>query len=143
VNRPSLWDYLPQPEKDCIPPQDREDRQVYTGYWIYYNRDGSVLFGTETREYFGILPAEIARAVPESVINCIACIVFEAHRSGRREAYTYLKEFVLEKLEVPDWPLDPCRSFRERRRLPCRPNRHEVPILACSLIGEIVRPIIH
>ena len=72
------------------------------GYWIYYNRDGSVLFGTETREYFGILPAEIARAVPESVINCIACIVFGAHRSGRREAYTYLKEFVLEKLEVPD-----------------------------------------
>ena len=54
MNRPSIWDYLPQPEKDCIPPQDREDRQVYTGYWIYYNRDGSVLFGTETREYFGI-----------------------------------------------------------------------------------------
>ena len=47
------------------------------------------------------------RAVPESVINCIACTVFEAHRTGRREAYTYLKEFVLEKLEVPDWPLDP------------------------------------
>ena len=76
MNRPSIWDYLPQPEKDCIPPQDREDRQVYTGYWIYYNRNGSVSFGTETREYFGILPAEIARAVPESVINCIACIVF-------------------------------------------------------------------
>ena len=71
VNWPSIWDYLPQPEKDFIP-QDREDRQVYTGYWIYYNRDGSILFGTETREYFGILPAEIARAVPESVINCIA-----------------------------------------------------------------------
>jgi hypothetical protein len=33
-------------------------------------------------------------------------MIFEAHRSGRREAYTYLKEFVLEKLEVPDWPLD-------------------------------------
>ena len=62
MNRPSIWDYLPQPEKDCVPPQDREDRQVYTGYWIYYNRDGSVLFGTETREYFGTLPAEIARA---------------------------------------------------------------------------------
>jgi hypothetical protein len=36
------------------------------GYWIYYNRNGSVSFGTETREYFGILPAEIAGAVPES-----------------------------------------------------------------------------
>ena len=36
---------------------------------------------------------------PESVIKCI---VFGAHRSGRKEAYTYLKEFVLEKLEVPD-----------------------------------------
>jgi hypothetical protein len=77
------------------------------GYWIYYNRDGSVSFGTETREYFGSLPAEIVCAVPESVINCIACTIFEAHRTGRREAYTYLKEFVLEKLEVPDWPLDP------------------------------------
>ena len=99
--------------------QDREDRQVYTGYWIYYNRDGSVLFGTETREYFGILPAEIVRAVPESVINCIACIVFGAHRSGRREAYTYLKEFVLEKLEVPDWPLD---------RLPKLPRKTPPPL---------------
>jgi hypothetical protein len=33
--------------------------------------------------------------------------IFEAHRTGRREAYIYLKEFVLEKLEVPDWPLQP------------------------------------
>jgi hypothetical protein len=33
--------------------------------------------------------------------------IFEAHRTGRREAHTYLKDFVLEKLEVPDWPLDP------------------------------------
>jgi hypothetical protein len=30
-----------------------------------------------------------------------SCIVFGAHRSGRREAYTYLKEFVLEKLGGP------------------------------------------
>ena len=107
MSRPSIWDYLPQPERDGIPPQDREDRQVYRGYWIFYNRDGSISFGTETREYFGSLPAEIVRAVPESVIKCIACTVFEAHRTGRREAYTYLKEFVLEKLEVPNWPLDP------------------------------------
>ena len=70
MNRPSIWDYLPQPEKDRIPPQDREDRQVFTGYWIFYNRNGSVSFGIETRDYFGTMPAEIARAVPESVINC-------------------------------------------------------------------------
>ena len=38
MNRPSIWDYLPQPEKDRIPPQNREDRQVFTGYWIFYNR---------------------------------------------------------------------------------------------------------
>ncbi len=37
----------------------------------------------------------------------IACMIFEAHRTGRREAYTYLKDFFLEKLEVPDWSLDP------------------------------------
>lgn len=30
------------------------------------------------------------RAVPESVINCVACLIFEAHRTGRREAYNYL-----------------------------------------------------
>lgn len=86
------------------------------------NRDGSVLFGTETREYFGILPAEIARAVPESVINCIACIVFGAHRSGRREAYTYLKEFVLEKLEVPDWPLDHMPKLPRKTPPPLPPD---------------------
>jgi hypothetical protein len=60
MNRPSIWDYLPQPEKDSIPPHEREDRQVFTGYWIYYNRNGSVSFGTETRDYFGTMPAEIA-----------------------------------------------------------------------------------
>jgi hypothetical protein len=32
--------------------------------------------------------------------------VFEAYRTGHREAYTYLKDFVLETLQVPDWPLD-------------------------------------
>ena len=94
MSRPSIWDYLPQPERDCIPPQDREDRQVYAGYSIFYNRNGSVSFGTETREYFGTLPAEIACAVPESVINSVACMIFAAHRMGRREAYTYLKEFL-------------------------------------------------
>ena len=62
------------------------------------------LFGTETREYFRIFPAEIVHAVAESVINFIACTVFEAHRTGRKDALT---DFVLEKLEGPDWPLDP------------------------------------
>ena len=143
MNRPSIWDYLPQPEKDCIPPQDREDRQVYTGYWIYYNRDGSVLFGTETREYFGILPAEIARAVPESVIDCIACIVFEAQE--RPQGGLYLPE-----------------GFRSRKtggaRLASRPHAEasakdaaslaariamKFQYLVCSLIDEIGRPIIH
>ena len=56
----------PEPERDCMPLHDREGRQVYGGYWIFYDRDGSVSFGTETHEYFGSLPAEIVRAVPES-----------------------------------------------------------------------------
>jgi hypothetical protein len=76
----------------------------------------------QTREYFGTLPAEIARAVPESVINCIACIIFDAHRTGRREAYTYLKEFVLEKLEVPDWPLDPMPKLARMTPPPLPPD---------------------
>jgi hypothetical protein len=41
MNRPSIWDYLPQLERDCIPSQDREDRRVYAGYWIFYDRNGS------------------------------------------------------------------------------------------------------
>jgi hypothetical protein len=102
VNRPSIWHYLPQPERDCVPPQDREDRQVYSGYWIFYNRDGSVSLGTETREYFGALPAEIVRAVPESVINCIACTVFDADQPER----TSVK------------PLRECAEWRPLPRLP-------------------------
>jgi DNA polymerase III delta prime subunit len=68
------------------------------------------------------MPAEIARAVPESVINCIACMIFEAHRTGRREAYTYLKEFVLEKLAVPDWPLDPMPKLPRMTPPPLPPD---------------------
>jgi hypothetical protein len=98
MDRPSIWDYLPQPGRDYVPPQDR---QVIREYWIFYNRDGSVSFGTETQEYFRSLPAEIVRAVAESVISCIACTIFEAHRTGRREAYTYLKEFVRKSSKFP------------------------------------------
>jgi hypothetical protein len=122
MNRPSIWDYLPQPERDRIPPQEREDRHVYGGYWIYYNRSGSVSFGTQIREYFGTLPAEIARAVPESVINCLACMIFEAHRAGRKEAYNYLKEFVLEELAVPDWPRDPLPRLPSKTPPPLPPQ---------------------
>ena len=142
MNRPSIWDYLPQPEKDCIPPQDREDRQVYTGYWIYYNRDGSVLFGTETREYFGILPAEIARAVPESVINCIACIVFGAHRSAAGKPIPTSKSSFWKNWRSPTGRSSLCRSFRERRRLPCRPShhKHRVREMFSSLPGDYPDP---
>ena len=65
--KPSIWEYLPQPERDCIPPRDRQDRQVWPGYWIYHNRDDSISFGTEQRDYLGWLPAEITRADPESL----------------------------------------------------------------------------
>jgi hypothetical protein len=36
--------------------------QVYAGYRISYNRNGSVSFGTETWEYFGTLPGIEHRA---------------------------------------------------------------------------------
>ena len=85
--KPSIWEFLPQPERDHIPPRERQDRQVWPGYWIYHNRDDSISFGTEQRDYFGWLPAEITRAVPESVINTIASMVCHAHRMGRKEAY--------------------------------------------------------
>ena len=103
--KPSIWEYFPQPERDCIPPRARQDRQVWPGYCIYHNRDDSISFGTKQRDYFGWLPAEITRAVPEAVINTIASMVCHAHRMGRKEAYNYLKQFVLEQMRAPDWPL--------------------------------------
>ena len=32
---------------------------VWPGYWIYHYRNDSISFGTEERDYFGWLPAEI------------------------------------------------------------------------------------
>jgi len=98
--KPSIWDYLPQPERDRIPPRDRHDRQTWPGYWICHNRDDSISFGTEERDYFGWLPAELTRAVPESLINTIASMVCHAHRKGRKEAYNFLKQFVLKQMRV-------------------------------------------
>jgi len=60
------------------------------------------LFGTEERDYFGWLPAELTRAVPESLINTIASMVCHAHRKGRKEAYNFLKQFVLEEMRMSD-----------------------------------------
>jgi len=61
-------------------------------------------------DYFGWLPAEITRAVPESVINAIASMVCHAHRMGRKEAHNYLQQFVLEQMRVPDWPHYPMNA---------------------------------
>jgi hypothetical protein len=67
----------------------------------------------EQRDYFGWLPAEITRAVPESLINTIASMVCHAHRKGRTEAYNFLKQFVLEQMRVPDWPHYPMNDLRK------------------------------
>jgi hypothetical protein len=55
--KPSIWEFLPQPERDHIPPRERQDRQVWPGYWIYHNRDDSISFGTEQRDYFWLAPS--------------------------------------------------------------------------------------
>ena len=120
--KPSIWEFLPQPERDHIPPRDRQDHQVWPGYWIYHNRDDSISFGTEQRDYFGWLPAEITRAVPESVINTIASMVCHAHRMGRKEAYDYLKQFVLEQMRVPDIPHYPMNDLRKMTPPPLPPK---------------------
>jgi hypothetical protein len=120
--KPSIWKFLPQPERDHIPPRDREDRQVWPGYWIYHNRDDSISFGTEQRDYFGWLPTEITRAVPEAVINTIASMVCHAHRMGRKEAHDYLKQFVLEQMRVPDWPHYPMNDLRKMTPPPLPPT---------------------
>jgi hypothetical protein len=121
--KPSIWEYLPQPERDQIPPRDRHDRQTWPGYWIYHNRDDSISFGTEERDYFGWLPAEITRAVPESLINTIASMVCHAHRIGRKEAYNFLKQFVLEQMRVPDWPHYPMNDLRKMTPPPLPPTQ--------------------
>ena len=64
--KPLIWEFLPQPERDHIPPRDRQDRQIWPGYRIYHNRDDSISFGTEERDYFGWLPAEITRCAVKS-----------------------------------------------------------------------------
>ena len=102
----------PRPERDHIRPRERQDRRGWPGYWIYHNRDDSISFGTEQRDYFGWLPAEITRAVPESVINTIASMVCHAQRMGRKEAHGYLQQFVLEQMRVPDLPHYPMNDLR-------------------------------
>jgi hypothetical protein len=120
--KPSIWEFLPQPERDHIPPRARQDHQIWPGYWIYHNRDDSISFGTEQRDYFGWLQAEITRAVPESVINTIASMVCHAHRMGRKEAHDYLKQFVLEQMRVPDIPHYPMNDLRKMTPPPLPPT---------------------
>ena len=67
MNGPSIWDYLPQPNRDCIPARESGRPAGLYRLLDFYNRDGSVSFGTETREYFGTLAAEIARASDRSM----------------------------------------------------------------------------
>ena len=72
---PSIGSIFRNQNETAFRRRDREDRQVWPGILIYYDRDDSISFGTEQRDYFGWLPAEITRAVPESVINTIASMV--------------------------------------------------------------------
>jgi hypothetical protein len=139
--RPSIWNYLPG-RKDRVR-RVTHDRQTWPGYWIYHNRDDSISVGTEERDYFCWLPAEITRAVPESVINTIASMVCHAHRKGRKEAYNFLKQFVLEQMRVPDWPHYPMNDLRRmtppplRRRTPndrVRPTRGVVMGISAVLL---------
>ena len=97
-------------------------RIVKSGPGIYHNRDDSISFDTEQRDYFGWLPAEITRAVPEPVINTIASMVCHAHRMGRKEAHDYLKQFVLEQMRVPDWPHYPMNDLRKMTPPPLTPT---------------------
>jgi hypothetical protein len=61
-------------------------------------------------------------AVPESLINTIASMVCHAHRTGRKEAYNFLKRFVLEQMHVPDWPHYPMNDLRKMTPPPLPPT---------------------
>ena len=104
---------------------ERHDRQTWASCWIITTGMIQSPFGTEERDYFGWLPAEITRAVPESVINTIASMVCHAHRKGRKEAYNFLKLFVLEQMRVPDWPHYPMNDLRKMTPPPLPPTREE------------------
>ena len=65
--------YLRQPERDRIPPQDQEERQVFTRYWIFYNRDGWISFGMETRGIFGSLAGRSCSPPLNRSSNCDRC----------------------------------------------------------------------
>jgi hypothetical protein len=101
--------------------QSQRDGQVWPGYWIYHNCDDSISFGTEQRDYFGWLPAAITRGVPDSLVNTVASMVYHAHRIGRKEACNYPKQFVLEKVRVPDWPHYPMNDLRRMTPPPLPP----------------------
>jgi hypothetical protein len=62
--KPSIWEYLPQPERDSI----------------------------------------------------------YAHRVGRKEAYNFLKQFVLEQMRVPDLPHYPMNDLRKMTPPPLPPT---------------------
>ena len=85
----------------------------WPGYWIYHNRDDSISFGTEERDYFGWPPAEITRAVPESLINTIGSMVCHAHRMGRRSPR--LPEAIRSRADarasIPHYPMNDLRKM--------------------------------
>lgn len=110
---PSIWDLGWIPKDQQVRPRDRADRQVWPGYWLYHNRDDSISFGTEERNYFGTLPAEVTLTVPEALINMIASMICHAHRMGRKEVRDYLERFVLGELHVPDQPHFAMKNIRK------------------------------
>ena len=110
--KPSIDDFDWGPFEQYDRPRDRADYQLWPGYWIYHNRDDSISFGNDVRDYFGTIPAAIAVLIPAGLVLMIAGLIAEGHRAGRKEARDYLERFVLSELEVPRWPHEPMRNVR-------------------------------
>jgi len=49
-------------------------------------------------------------------------MVCHAHRMGRKEAYNFLKQFVLEQMRVPEWPHYPMNDLRKMTSPPLPPT---------------------
>ena len=77
------------PERDRIPPRDREDRQTWPGYCIHHNHDDSISFGTEEREYFGFRPKSPVPSANPSSTPSPPWFATRPPKAPKSEAYSF------------------------------------------------------
>ena len=90
---PSIWD---SSHKQSSPPFPRATARIVSLARLSFLTTAMTRFsfGTEERDYFGWLPAESARTVPDSLIDTIRSMVCHARTWGERK-HALAEQFVL------------------------------------------------